>query len=1183
MATYQPGVTDYISQIQPTEPNLAFDAQILQTKQTKFDANHQKISELYGSILNSSMSRNDNIAARDQFVKNINNDIVKMAGMDFSLDENVDAAANVFQAIYNNDHIVKDMVWTKNFQNEKSRGQALKNCVDPEKCGGQAWDQGDQYMEYKLKEFKDATNDESLGFENVEYIPYTNMMDKAMKYAKDNKLEISSDQLIGNYMVTTKNGPQAYGPLAELFTNLYANDPKLLKQYEAQAYVTRKNNVGSIMSETGLDENAATSEYYRRQGTVQQEKINSILEQSNADEDYITDRISAIEEKIKAGKVAKESNLAKEYNALQQLLPGAQQASQYIKLAKMTAEKANDNTYIRNMASQLDSRDAAIFMHDDITGAAKSIADNTMTQEKEADEFAKLSVKHQYDVMMEGIKQTNRIALETTKASLKDTESNPFGTSTGGKEGKVNKLANTTVSAYLSENYKGPKIKGHWADEIKTLETVLTNNSSAVDGEKYKEAKTKLDKLRPLNEENIKRQQAQWLDNSGTKPVTGGSFSNLYNEDKKASGRTQEDYKNKKSSALTGVSKTLGTVHGMLAGTGQQLYSEPEVNAEINKNKNKKSAKAADLDLNPVIKGKAVQIIQETYIPLPKATTEKINAGDSKAIAINTNKVVNAEKKKLVATKPITKEMIQFVADSHSNPSVQKAYKELSKKPIEKLSAVEKKNIAAKYEKLNKEKSFMMTGAQTVSNESVSSAYGKHSSFLNSNLGASTSVVNKAYIEALDRNSAEYKLIKRQALNYIQKTAPEAGAYKVGYNKTFEDSRKAQSEKESGVKIKAPVKSYNIAGSTYKSNDISDWGLMNLIENNSGFSQTLYKYNVKKKIATPGNNPKLKEALKNVEVQNSIDNIMDYEEDKKNHFMLKKNAHGAIMNKLKEGTDDYEFPFQKDVLKDGSLMSKDKFMRKNLNLGRDKDDIIEEYQTYSIKYHEGLSASLKQHKNLSGVGPTTYNVYESNSVHMYADKAPATIEAKNFLTNFKESGSQDKALYVDGRLIKDRTEIQKYTNDLERSKNFYNMSYQLSGLSEIGVNEEKKGAQDWEGLSFYNTKTKQKITFASNPNKNSSPMYNDRVQSPKDRSLQQTGQTVVFRGNDLTDTRPIIVKKEANGELKFEGVVHYDGRLVKINEFLYNSDKDYRESLTSYEDAKGFLNDIFELIEEENK
>ena len=1218
MATYQPGVTDYISQIQPTEPNLAFDAQILQTKQTKFDANHQKISELYGSILNSSMSRNENIAARDQFVKNINTDIVKMAGMDFSLDENVDAAANVFQAIYNNNHIVKDMVWTKNFQNEKSRGDALRNCVDPDKCGGQAWDQGDQYMEYKLKEFKDASNDESLGFENVEYIPYTNMMDKAMKYAKDNKLEISSDQLIGNYMVTTKNGPQAYGPLAELFTNLYANDPKLLKQYEAQAYVTRKNNVGSIMSETGLDENAATSEYYRRQGTVQQEKINSILEQSNADEEYISGRISEIEEKIKAGKVAKESNLAKEYNALQQLLPGAQQASQYIKLAKMTAEKANDNTYIRNVASQLDARDAAIFMHEDITGAAKSIADNTMTQKKEADEFAKLSVKHQYDVMMEGIKQTNRIALEQQKAITKNDPTNPF--TSGGKDGKGNKEANKiaakTVSGYINDSYDGPdpSLKSTYvSDAIKKVETQIEEFSGRpIDLATLKKRKAI---LQAKETERKLRGKVAYLDNSGIKPITGTSWGALYQQDKLANKRTADDYNS--NNINKGYSKSVGEIYNNLKGIARPEVTPEQAEDALNKNNGKRSAKGADLDVNPVAKKKAVEVIKQSNLPLPKVTTEKINAGDSKTIAINTNKVVNAEKKKLVATKPVTKEMIQFVADSHANPSVQKAYKELSKKPIEKLSATEKKNIAAKYEKLNKEKSFEMTGAQTVSNQSVASAYNQHASFLNSDLGSKTKVVNKAYIESLDKNSAEYKLIKRQALTYIQKTAPEAGAYKVGYNKSFEDTRRAQFEKESGVKSKGNGKSYNIAGTTYKSDDISDWGLMNLVENNSGFSQTLYKYNVKKKASSTTNNPKFKESLKSIEVQNALDGIMDIEEDITNHVMLKKEAHTRILGKMNESSDDYEFPFQKDVLKNGFLMPKDEFIRKNVNLGRDRDDVIEEYQTYTLKYHEGLNLTLKQNKNLSGVGPTTYNVYESNSVHMYADKAPATIDAKDFLTNFKESGTQDKALYVDGKLITDRTEIQKYTSELERSKNFYNLSYQLSGVSEISTDTEKSdmsvvsdmasrdefgqkdeksaavikkakqdvktGAQDWEGLSFYNTKTKQKITFTSNPNKNSSPMYDARVQTPKDRSLQQTGKTVLFRGNDLTDSRPIIVKKDANGELKFEGVVHYDGRLVKINEFLYNSDKDYRESLNSYDDAKGFLNKVFELIEEEEK
>ena len=47
MATYISGVSDYISQVQPTQPNLEFDAKILQVKQSQYDAGHKKVNDLY--------------------------------------------------------------------------------------------------------------------------------------------------------------------------------------------------------------------------------------------------------------------------------------------------------------------------------------------------------------------------------------------------------------------------------------------------------------------------------------------------------------------------------------------------------------------------------------------------------------------------------------------------------------------------------------------------------------------------------------------------------------------------------------------------------------------------------------------------------------------------------------------------------------------------------------------------------------------------------------------------------------------------------------------------------------------------------------------------------------------------------------------------------------------------------
>jgi hypothetical protein len=1178
MATYQAGVTDYISQIQPTEPNLAFDAQILQTKQTKFDANHQKISELYGSILNSAMSRNENIAARDQFVKTINSDIVKMAGMDFSLDENVDAAANVFQSIYNNNHIVKDMVWTKNFQSEKSKGESLKNCIDPEKCGGQWWEQGDQYMDYKLKEFKNASNDESLGFENVEYIPYTNMMEKAMKYAKDNKLEISSDQLVGNYMVTTKNGPQAYGPLAELFTNLYSSDPKLLKQYEAQAYVNRKNNVSSIMSETGLEENEATAEYIRRQGTTQQDKINKILDQANADEDYITGRITVLEEQLNTGKFGKESGVAKEYMALKQLLPGAQQASQYIKLAKMTGENSNDNTYVRNMASRLDTRDAALFMHEDINGAAKTIADNTMTEKKEVDAIAKLGVEHQYAVMLEGVKQSNRVALESHKASLKNDPANPFAG--GGKEAKA--LSEKTVSGYIDDTYKAKygdaKITGIYDTKIAEAKKVMETEAENKSSDAYKKAAADLARLKPFNDENIMRQKVQKLDGSGFKPATGGNFSNLFNEDKKASGRTKADFDANNKSSRAGVSQSMGTIHGRLNGTNQEVHDEQSVEAKLNKNSNKESFEQSDVTPDSIPKFKQFALDNKSQLTADQQKFYENLKPDSvlspalkKKMAETSNKIKESNGAKLTPKDPnkitgknITADVIQEVIDTHPDPKVVEKYKYLKKQGLSNLSEDVKNNIAVRYNAL-KSTSFTVRGENTQSNITTGEAYSEVYHQLDNDMHKNTSVVNKAYINALEKNSPEYKVLKEQALEYLRKHAERR------VDKVEAANWLGSNDPKTGVY-------FMVGGQSVRSSGITDWQLQHIIDKDSNFSNAIYR-NVKNKIVK--GTDKIKAISKDGKVNNAIHNIDNIEEDLQNHIKLKKDNHNTIVDKMSRN-DKFDHPFNPDYVKNGFLVGFNEFYETmKYRTDYDREDAYDEYKVYSDAYEDGLHAALiqkatKDKKYLSkGVGPQVYPVYGADNVNLQAIDANATKDVRGFLDNFNAINPENKVLYIGGSPITDPKEVQKYIAEIKRSKEYFNTSYKVQGVD--GPTE--SGKNNWEGMSITDTKSGWEYSFRSDPAVRPSKMYLDKVQSSKDRSLQQTGRTQLSSGNEYTNNKKVYVVQKTDGSLRFEGNVHVDGKDVDLNSFLYNTKNDYDHTITSFEDAAAVFQDIMDDLE----
>jgi len=416
MATYLQGANDYISQVQPSAPNLAFDAQILQTKQAKYDANHKKVSELYGSLLNSSMTRTDNIQARDEFFKIINDDIQRMGSMDFSLDQNVDAAASVFQSIYNNKNIVKDMVWTRDFNDQVQRGEAFKNCLDPDKCGGQWWEEGDKFLAYKRQEFKNASAQEAMGMDTPQYIPYNNVAAKAIQVAKDAGLSMKYDQLKGNYIFTSKNGEQLVSPLTQLFNQTIGENPQFLQMYQAKAYVDRKDWVNSKLSMGEFaDENAASVGYFKAKNDAVQAKLQKAADDLDVDYGSLTEKYEYLREQYNAGKIKQGSDEYTQLMGLPELIQGAESAKQYTDMLAKANENATNATGLRALGDINDSRTAFELFTNDIEKAAKTLAFKDAEMTMEADEFAKMEQQHAYDVSLEQMKFNNDMAKEKWK------------------------------------------------------------------------------------------------------------------------------------------------------------------------------------------------------------------------------------------------------------------------------------------------------------------------------------------------------------------------------------------------------------------------------------------------------------------------------------------------------------------------------------------------------------------------------------------------------------------------------------------------------------------------------------------------------------------------------------------------------------------------------------------------
>ena len=197
MATYLQGVTDYIPQFQPFQPDLNLYANVLQTKQTQYDTAWKSINKIYGQYFYSDLTRDNNIKRKDELLKNIDFNLKRVSGLDLSLTQNVNQATQVFKPFYEDKNLMKDMAWTKTYNAQRGRAEGFKNSLDEERRE-QYWDGGVRALDYMRDEFREASDEEALQFGNVSYTPYVNSIKKAQEIAKEaglsvEKVEFSPD------------------------------------------------------------------------------------------------------------------------------------------------------------------------------------------------------------------------------------------------------------------------------------------------------------------------------------------------------------------------------------------------------------------------------------------------------------------------------------------------------------------------------------------------------------------------------------------------------------------------------------------------------------------------------------------------------------------------------------------------------------------------------------------------------------------------------------------------------------------------------------------------------------------------------------------------------------------------------------------------------------------------------
>jgi len=426
MATFERGVQDQLMAIRPPDDLMQFNAQVLTTGQSQYDQAHSKLSKMYGTILNAGLTREDNVLAREEFFKLIGQDLHKIAGMDLSKSSNVSKAQNVFKQIYTNKPLVKDMVWTKNFQEEMQRAEGFRNCVDPDECGGQYWEDGVKYMQYKREEFKNSNRDESMRFADVEYIPYNNVIAQALDDLKEMggfNMQTTSFAEGGKYRVTTKNGGQAVNPMVMMFNKLYAKNPKFYDMFKVMAYNQRKDWTYNAVANGEYEslEEAAVG-YVEQKRDVLEKEFESMHKDVTHDYEQLKQLAEGYQQDLAEGRIQEGDPEYDEMVETMELYQSAEGLKSYTDMVKRAQKGMNNLTTMNNISDYLDNVQAQVSLNNEIEDSAKILAFKDYSQEFKADEYAVLAQKHSYNVALEKLRFDHDKELELIKNKDKEAE-----------------------------------------------------------------------------------------------------------------------------------------------------------------------------------------------------------------------------------------------------------------------------------------------------------------------------------------------------------------------------------------------------------------------------------------------------------------------------------------------------------------------------------------------------------------------------------------------------------------------------------------------------------------------------------------------------------------------------------------------------------------------------------------
>ena len=400
MATFIQGLTDINPSLEYFTPDKEFMIDYLSVKQGQFNQAKAEFNDIYSTLKSIDLTVDENRLRRDEFIKQAENEVKKLASVDISLPQNLAAAKRIFEPLVQDQAILADMTFSTKISGIAQSANNFKNSANEE--DRKRYNPTSlQYAQLKQQEFISASPEKRAQMANstLSYASNINLMEKATALAKEMDLEVKVDELTGAYKLTTTNGALVAPALEQAFFQAFSNDPEVQDYYQQKAYVDVQSTVQSLAGVADYDSAIMMI------GKEYQAELESSIEATRTElsdsKSIIDAQIKQYETKITQGKVLENSEEYQNYLLLKSQLKSINASyDQLNELEKVAGTAFDTEDEIYNKAY-------STLLLEDIQGAAGVLAQRDASKTMSLDDLFKLQYNRETTLIKEGISGSN--------------------------------------------------------------------------------------------------------------------------------------------------------------------------------------------------------------------------------------------------------------------------------------------------------------------------------------------------------------------------------------------------------------------------------------------------------------------------------------------------------------------------------------------------------------------------------------------------------------------------------------------------------------------------------------------------------------------------------------------------------------------------------------------------------